>query len=342
MDRRKMQILHAVTDDYISTAEPVGSRTIARKYKLGLSPATIRNEMADLEEAGYLEQPHTSAGRIPSDQGFRFYVDILMTPDGPSEDHRRKLQEEFESRSRAASQLVHCAARLLALLSGYTSIITAPSPRASKFRHIDFIPLDGKNVLVIFIAEPGVVRNKMVECDTVHSRDKLDWAADRLNQRLGGKDCHRLGAALQRELDETAMDSRLLEEILRLLGPESEGSSAERVYLEGAVNVLNQPEFQDIERARTLFRILEEEDTVFSLLTELAAGQGVSVSIGRENRLPEMQSCSMITCAYRVGDETAGAVGIVGPTRMDYARAVALVDLVASSMTNTMVRGTGW
>lgn len=336
MDRRKMRILQAVTDDYILTAEPVGSRTLARKYKLGVSPATIRNEMADLEESGYLEQPHTSAGRIPSDKGYRFYVDTLMRPMRLTEAERELIRAELLARRRAIEEMIHHTARMLALWTRYTSLVLAPRLSEAAFRHIEFVPLDSHHVLVVLVTGPGMVQDRIVAMTEPVDQDELRQLAHFLNQRLRGVRLRDVGRTLLDELQDEIRDARLYAEAVELLSRGLEGGGSEAVYLDGAVNILEQPEFRDVARARTVLSLMGDQETLIGVLTDLAAGEGVTVTIGRENRREELRECSVVTATYSVGGEVVGAIGVVGPTRMEYSKVLAVVECIAATLSDVL------
>ncbi|HET7560073.1 MAG TPA: heat-inducible transcriptional repressor HrcA [Limnochordia bacterium] len=334
LDDRKRRILQAVTNDYIETAEPVGSRTIARRYHLGVSPATIRNEMADLEESGYLEQPHTSAGRVPSDKGYRFYVDALMPPHHLTGDERRALAWELEAQRRMVQEVVHHTARLLSMWTRYTAVVVAPRVSTSRFRHIDLIPLDARNVLVVLIADPGFVLNRVVRLPNRIDAQLLGRAAEEMNRSLRGVSLRNIGRTMIGQLRDGLAELGLFEDALGLI-TQALADGSEQVYLEGTVHIFEQPEFHDVERAKGLLALLEERNLVFSMLSELADG-ATHVRIGQENPLQEMAGCSLVVAGYRIGGEIVGALGVIGPTRMAYARVLCLVEATAESLGSTL------
>lgn len=336
MDQRKRLILQAITDDYIASAEPVGSRTIARKYRLGVSPATIRNEMADLEEAGYLEQPHTSAGRIPSDKGYRFYVDALMDPATPSEAERLRLREEVKMRERAFEEIIHRTARLLSLLTQYTSVVVTPNVSDSECRHLQLIALDENHLLVVLVTEPGFVQNRIIEMSEPISHDEVARLNNVLNEQLRGVSLGDITSTLIASLREEIDESALFQTVLELLTTGLERNSDSRIYLEGTMNIFEHPEFHDVERAKVLLRLLEEREAVFSILSDSIGRGDMTVTIGRENRREEMHECSMVTATYRMGNQVIGSLGLLGPTRMNYARVVGIVHFMAESLSEAI------
>lgn len=336
MDPRKMRILQAVTDDYISTAEPVGSRTIARKYALGVSPATIRNEMSDLEELGYLEQPHTSSGRVPSDKGYRFYVDVLMDPVELPPETREQLREEVLAKHRATEQTIHRAARLLAMLTRYTAVVMAPSPSDTAVRRLHLTPLDDCHILAVLVTEPGFVENHVIEVPSPMDEQELDLLAQQLNEVLRGKTLRDVTRGFLSSLKEELRSRRMYEETVELLVNSLKSGGEERVYLEGALNLFEQPEFRDVERAKVILGFLEQEDAVRSMLSEYVRRPGMHVTIGHEHGRAEMRECSMVTATYQAGDTVMGTIGVVGPTRMNYAQAVAAVEALAETLTEAL------
>lgn len=336
MDPRKMRILRAVTDDYIRTAEPVGSRTIARKYDLGVSPATIRNEMADLEELGYLEQPHTSAGRVPSDKGYRYYVDVLMDPEEFSSEEQAWLREEVSGRRWAIEELIHQASRLLSWMTQYTSVVMVPRLSQAVVRRIHFTPIDSFHALAVIVTEPGFVQNEIVEFPREVDDHFLRFLAEWLNERLVGKSFRDVTRGVLAELRDELEPVDVYEEMAEFLLRALESKDEERVFLDGALHLFDQPEFRDVERARVLLSFLQQDATVASLLSESAHRLGTQVTIGREHRPVEMQGCSMVTATYGAGGQVIGTVGVIGPTRMDYSKAVAAVELLAESLSEVL------
>jgi len=337
LDERKRRVLQAVTDDYIQTAEPVGSRNLARKYNLGVSPATIRNEMADLEEEGYLHQPHTSAGRIPSDKGYRYYVDELMARWEPGPAERSAIYREVLAVRRAMEEMIHEAARLLARHTQYASMVAAPRLEASVFRRLDLVPLDETRVVAIVVADPGFVQHRIVELGRPVTQDQCDAMADRLNRRLLGVRYGDIGRDLLSGIREEVGHPELYDAVADLLTSGLGERDSDKVYLEGTLNILSQPEFRDIERARSLLAILEARDTLMQVLNYASRHSGTTVIIGQENPVPALQECSVVSATYRLGDEVIGAIGVLGPTRMDYSKAVGLVQYVADHLSEALM-----
>jgi heat-inducible transcriptional repressor len=325
MDSRKRKILQAITDDYIASAEPVGSRTIAHKYHLGVSPATIRNEMADLEEMGYLEQPHTSAGRIPSDKGYRFYVDSLMNRKGITYDEVRVFHTELEKAvDSTLEEIIQCCARILAALTQYTTIAIGPTPADFICRHVRLVPLDQEHILAVLITDPGYMHNQIIEVPGGINQFDID----QLNMLL--KEC--LQGISLKDVSQTPLQSigyvlapRIIQLLLDDLFRKIDRSS-NIVFLEGTRNILEHPEFKDVDRAKSLLGLLEEKGSISEILGHLTSHNGISVTIGQENTLEEMRECSVVTATYGIGGQVYGILGLLGPTRMDYSRVYGTLD----------------
>lgn len=333
MDERKKLILRAVTDEYISTAEPVGSRSIARRYNLGISPATIRNEMADLEEAGFLEQPHTSSGRIPSDKGYRFYVDVMVEPKEPSRTLRQRILQEFIERQGQIEALIQHTAKILASLTKQAALVISPSFQESTIQHIRLLPLDETRLLVVLVTDPGFVNTRIVELSQAISRGEVGRISGYLNSRLRGLTIRDFRATLIKEIQgELSRYLCLAEEATDMLVKALDDTGPERIYREGTVNMLEQPEFQDVRKVKELLEVLEEDDLMFETLSRLSSGGNAEVIIGHENRHAGLYPCSIVSASYEIGGRISGTIGIIGPTRMDYSRIVALVRYVSECL----------
>lgn len=327
-----MRILQAVTDDYILTAEPVGSRTLARKYGLGVSPATIRNEMADLEEAGYLEQPHASAGRIPSDRGYRYYVDGLMSPVTIDEAERRVVLAELTRRV-AMEELVRSAAQVVASMTRYASLAVAPSIEDAVLRRVELVALEPQAVLVILVALPGMVEHRLVETRRPWTAEELARVEALVNDHLEGITARDLGRTVLQQLADALGDADLYEGAATLLHRALQDHGDERVYIEGAINLFHQPEFRHVDRLRPLLEFLEQKD---ELLSAVSSGPGLTIRIGRENGPGPLEGCSVVTATYEVDGHVVGHIGVLGPTRLEYSRVVAVMQLVADEMSRAL------
>ena len=339
MDNRKKQVLHAVIKDYVATAEPVGSRTIAKKYDLGVSPATIRNEMSDLEELGYIKQPHTSAGRIPSDKGYRYYVDHLMEQDEKelSKAEEAFIKKSFTSQVSEIDVLLKQAGKLLSSLTNYTSMVVKPHTRAGVLEKISLLNVDENPVLVIMLSNKGAVYHRLLELSERVNRNQLQEFETLLQQKLSGLSMTQITITL---IQETAMQmlwhQKLLNQALEifeeLLSP-NENSS--RVLINGALNMLNQPEFHDIDKVKEILALLEADDKVHSLLASKDV-KNTEIYIGDELNLNGINQCSVISTPYVIDGDIAGCIGILGPTRMAYPKVISLVEFMGKQISDNL------
>ncbi|MCW3489317.1 heat-inducible transcriptional repressor HrcA [Dethiobacter alkaliphilus] len=320
LNERKQRILHAVVTDYIQTAEPVGSRSISRRHQMDLSAATIRNEMADLEELGYLTQPHTSAGRIPSQQGYRFYVDALMDAAQLAKEEHEYLSGVFTQleKMREIDQIIQQTAKVLSVMTCYTSLVMGPQFRRSAFKQMRLIPLDEQRALVVLLTDTGYIKNKVIDLPQALSSDELVRIVNYLNEQLAGQTISSLSATRLKKLrSDLYARIELLDHMLHLLEDcSAEGES--RVFLGGTSNILNQPEFKDVEKVRHLLTLFEQGERL-SFILETSLG-GVSIRIGTENAITEISDCSLVTATYHLHERPVGTIGVLGPTRMEYSR----------------------
>ncbi len=334
---RKQLILQAIIEDYINTAEPVGSRTISKKYLTAISPATIRNEMADLEEMGYIEQPHTSSGRIPSDKGYRVYVNQILAQQKIIEMHQEFIKTEFFDTLGEIDRLIKHASKLLSQLTSYTSIAMAPQMKSAMLKRIQLIKIDTTTLLIVLITNSGIAKNGVIRVTKDLSHDLVDKLTRIFNEVFEGLSVQDINDGMIKELmlrmnGYHDIAEQVLLEIIRTL----QYTDKTEIYHDGAANMLNLPEFKDIDRAREFFNILEEKEMLFNLLNE--AENDVSVAIGSENKYEQLNDCSVITATYKINGKTIGSIGVVGPTRMDYTKVISIVDCVKGNMTEILTK----
>jgi len=336
MDERKRKILRAIVLDYIATAEPIGSRTIARKFDLGVSPATIRNEMADLEDLGFIEQPYTSAGRIPSDAGYRYFVDCLMDPQALSEENKEAIERESTKRIHEIQEVISHTSKLLSELTNLTSIVLGPHKGKSTFGKMHFLPYQPGQVIMVIVKENGVVENHIIDVGENLTAEELQRVAGVFNQKMRGYSLSQVKRSLLHEIySELSRQRLLIDNALDMLRTIlDDNDTEERIYLGGTLNMLNQPEFKDLDKVKTLFRVFEENESLKKLLHPYQ--EGLNVTIGGENMIKEFRDCSLISATYKVNGLTIGAVGVIGPTRMDYAKVIAIVDCMTRSLTGVL------
>ena len=328
LDERKRKILRAIINDYILTAEPVGSRTIARNHDLGVSPATIRNEMADLEALGYIEQPHTSAGRVPSGQGYRFYVDCLLAPTMLSENDEVLIRSWYEAKVRSLEQVFQETAKILSRMTRNVSLVLAPQFSNLTFKYLQFLPLDNKRVILVIVTSSGYVENKVINLPADMAFSDLQRLADIINNRLAGLSLDKIKLSfLQKIKNDILVDSDLYKSMLEVLRRALSFEKDKRVYLGGTTQLISQPEFRDVDKVKELLTMLEEEPLLCDIL-HVPDNDGVVVTIGQENKYSGIKDCSMVQATYRVDGMVIGTVAVLGPTRMDYGKIMAILDFM--------------
>lgn len=340
MTDRKKQVLKAIVNEYVMTAEPVGSRTLARRYDFGVGSATIRNEMADLEEMGYLEKPHKSAGRIPSDKGYRFYVDTLMELQKISKQQQQAIKENYESKAQEIHEIVDQTSEMLSELTKYTSLVLSPRIQKSVFRNLKLVPVDSQNALLILITDIGV-QDRVVTMPQELNRSELQQIARYLSERLQGMTLNEIDQELLTQV-ESKLINRInsLDEGLDFLYQNlfTPSLSQQKIYLGGTTNILEQPEFNDLHKVKTVLRVLEEEELLRDILENISDDEmsGVKITIGQENEFDEIKDCSMVTATYKLNDRAIGKIGVLGPTRMQYSNAASMVEIVAKIVSSML------
>jgi heat-inducible transcriptional repressor len=329
LEERNREILKLIIRSYVTSGEPVGSRTLAKSMDWRFSPATIRNVMADLEDEGYLAQPHTSAGRIPSEKGYRFYVDHLADSGRLSRSDERYVSRML-AESDSPEDVMSRASVVLSTISKNVGIVIAPPMGATILKHIEFLDLSDGKILVIFVSTSGVVQRKLIRVGERYTQEELDKAGRYLVEKFSGKTLTEIRNELLRMMQaERSLFDRMLS-LLQIWGETlSQPASAEGIYLQGATNIINQPEFADVERMRMLFQMFEEKGRLVKILNECIASsppEGVRIVIGSELGVPNMRDFTLITASYASMDHTTGFLGIIGPTRMEYERGISIVE----------------
>ncbi|MBT9176706.1 MAG: Heat-inducible transcription repressor HrcA [Firmicutes bacterium] len=335
LDARKRQVLFAIVQDYIQTAEPIGSRTIAKRHSLGVSPATIRNEMADLEELGFLAQPHTSAGRIPSDRGYRFYVDAMEVLPVLTAVEAEIVKRQLGSILRGQQMMLDALARLVSSLTNYTSIVIGPQPHQARLKLMQVIPLDENRAVLMLVLDTGMVANEVLTLPQGLAMYDLLAFCNYVNLNLAGTSLRKLKAMhFEAYAGQFHAGAQAVEQAMDSLIAGLSRSEGDRVVLGGATNIMNQPEFRDIAKLRAIMRVLDEHELVLRLVTS-APSTSASVSIGAENAIEALRDCSLITATYRLSGGQTGHISVLGPTRMEYARVIALLNYVTKLVSET-------
>jgi heat-inducible transcriptional repressor len=335
VDDRAAQVLRHIVEDYISTAEPVGSRTVSKMMGQTLSPATIRNIMADLEDMGFLAQPHTSAGRIPTGAGFRFYIDHLVLLRGLVQGEVEQLRLAVQEGSAPPDELVRQVSRLLANLACQASVVIVSRPDEQRLRSVSLMRASADKILLVAIMEGGYVQHRLIEGEPDITSDELEKINAYLNELAGGLTLPQLRVRVRAELrKEKARYDRVMHRALTMGARALADSGPGEVFVEGRANILDQPEFaEDVQRLKRILRAFEEKNVIFRLLDRAMASQAIQVSIGSENPVEELGDVSVVASGYRQGPSSVGSIGLIGPVRMDYSRVIPLVEYTANLLT---------
>ena len=332
MDERTRDILRLLIRAHIASGEPIGSRTLSKDFDGKLSSATIRNIMADLEDEGYLVQPHTSAGRVPSEKGYRFYVDNLTDSGRLTRSDERMITRTLDETD-SPEELMLRASYLLSTITNNVGIVIAPPLATTQLKHIEFVDLGEGKILVIFVAKSGLLQKKVIRVQDLYPQEELDRAGRFLVEKFAGKTLRQVRNELLQMMD---AERKLYERMLMLLQAWNDSleaqttPAADTVYVQGAANMINQPEFADLERMRALFHMFEEKGRLVRILNECIDNslEGVQIAIGSELGNPSMRDFTVITSTYAARDNTVGYVGIIGPTRMEYERGISIVEFL--------------
>ena len=320
LDERKIKILDAIIRNYLETGEPVGSRTISKYTDLNLSSATIRNEMADLEEMGYIVQPHTSAGRIPSDKGYRFYVDRMMK----EKDREVSEMKEFViEKTQKMEKVLKQVAKLLATNTNYATMVTAPAYQHNKVKFIQLSQIDAHQILAVVVMSNNIVKNHVIAVEEGLDNETLLKLNILLNTALNGLSLQEINLGTIARLKEQAgIHSQVVSDVMDALAQALSENEDLQIYTSGATNILKYPELTDSENATQLLAAFEEKEQLLSLVNETLADEnsetGIQVYIGNEAPIQTMKDCSVVTATYELGDGVKGTIGIIGPKRMDY------------------------
>ena len=330
LDERKLTILRAIIQNYLETGEPVGSRTISKYTDLNLSSATIRNEMSDLEEMGYIVQPHTSAGRIPTDKGYRLYVDILMQDKQAEMDN---LKLELNAKSEKLDSILKEAAKVIAVNTNYASMITAPRYRKHRIKFLQLTQVDPESLLTVIILDGNIVKNNLIHVENELTQETLLKLNLMLNTFLQGLDLQEINASvIQKIRNESGGYSSLISEILDVIATSMESEEIE-AYTSGSTNIFKYPELNDSEKASGLLNALEEKKELTELMyQEGDSDRGIQVYIGDESPIEATKECSVVTATYHIEEGVYGKIGIIGPRRMDYEKVVVTLKRLMSEL----------
>ena len=335
LSERKLRILQAIVGDFIRCAEPIGSRTLSRKYEMGISPATIRNEMSDLEEMGYLTHPHTSAGRVPSDKAYRLYVNNLMQHYELPEEEKRAIAEKLTKNVTELDRTIQRAAQLLSELTNLTSFAISPNQESNKLKYINLLPVDEYTVVLMIVAESGKVSNTAVKLKVPYTEENLALLSKVMTYNYKGKSLSNiltLDIIKNFESDIEAM-SRLVENIRPNFISTLESMLNVELYLDGLTNIFSIPEYNDIEKAKMFLQMINQKKDFTNVLVN--RDNGVIITIGTENQQDIMRDCSLITATYHVDGKLLGKLGVIGPTRMRYDEVTSVIEYMTDNISQT-------
>ena len=334
MNERSRILLKSLIEKHISDGQPIGSRELAKSSGLELSPASIRNIMADLEEMGFIASPHTSSGRIPTPLGYRFFVDSLLTVQPLDSIERHKIEDQF--RPDSANRLIATASQLLSNLTQFAGVVKSPSRQSSSFRHIEFVSLSDHRILLIIVAPDGDVQNKVLEASRKFTDSELTEATNYLNQKYAGMDFDNIRARIQSELTELKDNISQLMSLAVSAGQENSIKNEDYI-VSGETNLLSVNDLtMNIESLRTLFEMFDKKTGILQLLDTSDRANGVQIYIGGESGLVPLNECSVVTAPYDVDGQVVGTVGVIGPTRMAYERVIPIVDITAKLLSGAL------
>jgi len=325
--RRRDRILSIIIGEYVSKGVPVSSDVVARKG-LGVSPATIRNEMIELEEEGYLVQPHTSAGRIPTDKGYRHYIESLMSYARLSREEQFLIRHQFHQVERAVEEWTRLAAAILSGMVHNVALVTLPKPVEARLKHLELVSLHELLVLLVLVLKEAKLRQQMLTLEGTVSQEELNTSARKLTSAYAGLTASEIAA---KDLQLSPLEEQVMKTVGQLMKNE-EGEEYEEPYIDGLRHMLRQPEFASSDKIAAIMEVLEQKSLLKSFLPKVLTGEGVRVVIGRENKENVMRDCSVILTRYGIPGEVGGAIGVMGPTRMEYQRAIPTVSFLSTVM----------
>ena len=337
IDQRKIKILEAIINDYINTGEPVGSRTIAKKYDLGVGSATIRNEMSDLEDMGYLEQPHTSAGRVPSSKGYRLYVDNLMKQCSLTDEEEIHIKKHLiDCAMLEVDKIVKEASTLLSELTNLTCIVETPSVKKSILKSVQLIKVDEHTLVSVIIPDKGEIKNHRFRLDKMPAEEEIMAINKCINARLVNLNVEDINLEVINNLksDFNGYDE-LFNQIVPALYETFKQKKSTDIIMEGTTNILNYPEYNDINSAKEILNLLYNKDCMIELIEPKG---DITIKIGDENYIPEAKNCSIISTEYSIGGTPLGRIGLIGPRRINYAKVIAILTQVMKEL-NQMLNG---
>lgn len=335
LDKRAQILLKTLVEQYISDGQPVGSRTLSKSSGLDLSPATIRNVMSDLEELGFIASPHTSSGRIPTQRGYRFFVDTLLTVQPLQSQEIQRLQ--FELSSPNPQELISSAAGMLSNLTQFAGVVMTPKRKNIAFKHIEFLPISDKRILVIIVTTDGNVQNRIILAEKPYSPAELTQATNHFNANYSGSTFEQVKTKLHEELKQMQSDMMILMSAAMEISSKSMQEDNENVVISGERNLLQVDDLStNVTSLRKLFEIFERRTSLMQLLDNSQRAEGIQIFIGGESGYLPLDECSMVTAPYETDGQVVGTLGVIGPTRMAYERVIPIVDITAKLLSNAL------
>ena len=333
---RKLAILKAVIDDYIMTGLPIGSRTISKKHGIELSSATIRNEMADLEELGFLVQPHTSAGRIPSHKAYRYYVDRLMKVVKLNSVEAENIKRYFQDRMSEVNEVLEKAAQALSDTTHHISMVLKPQLKQSIIKRIQFVKITERKAILLVVTDAGLVTDTVIVVPEGMSSDYMEMISRLLTEKLSQKTLEDAEADLRRSLEENLrLNKEFVDDLVTAIENSVEPQGEKGIVLGGTQNIIEYPDFMSIEKAKSFISVLQTKEMLYDMMKK-ATRLEFSVTIGQENEVKELQDLSVVTATYKVGGKSLGSFGVIGPTRMDYSRVISILGFVSQSLNSIL------
>ena len=340
LSERACRILKLVVEQYIHSGHPVGSRTLSELGQLDVSPATIRNALSDLERLGFLSAPHTSAGRVPTAQGYRYFVDALLSPQEPEVGEALALKHQLLTRLQAGEEAASTASQLLSQLSQQAAVVSVPRQNQCRLQQLEFVPLGERRVLAVLIVNGNQVQNRIFELPEPVRPNRLVEAANFLNQNYAGKDLLALRDVLSREVSEGWDEiNRVMRQVAEFAEQVVNPGERNKLAVSGRANLLAAEELLDPQYLKSLFDALDRKRDMLSLMDRCLDAQGIRIFIGQESGYDVLGNCSLITAPYHVGGEMAGVLGVIGPQRMDYGKVIPLVDNTAKALGGALDQG---
>ena len=333
MDERKMRILQAIIDDYILTGVPVGSRTISRKSGMGLSSATIRNEMSDLEELGFLDQPHVSAGRVPSAKAYRLYVDTLLEAGKIPNASEESVRSHFAGRVRQMEDVIDHAAQVISSLTHYTAVVLSPKGVQPRIRTVQLVPVSSETALVVIVTDQGMIRDNIIRVGAQMDSDTLYAISRTLTAELQGSTPEEACRRIPEIAERISGNDRILQELYGFLTEGQKTPGRAHMAVGGTSNMLAYPEYSDVDKARNFLSLMETRDKLADIIRG-SSGMSFTVRIGPETGVPEMADCSIVTAAYSTRGGQQGTIGVIGPTRMQYSRVLSILNIIGHQLTD--------